>query len=48
GADLDKVEGDEISIEFFPNRPDLTSVEGIARAARAFFGFQTGLTSYSM
>jgi phenylalanyl-tRNA synthetase beta chain len=48
GADLDKVEGDEISIEFFPNRPDLTSVEGIARAARAFFGFQSGLTSYSL
>jgi phenylalanyl-tRNA synthetase beta chain len=48
GADLDKVEGDEISIEFFPNRPDLTSVEGIARAARAFFGFHTGLTTYNI
>ena len=46
GADLDKVEGDTISIEFFPNRPDLTSVEGIARASRAFFGFDTGLKKY--
>jgi len=46
GADLDKVEGDTISIEFFPNRPDLTSVEGIARASKAFFGFETGLKKY--
>jgi phenylalanyl-tRNA synthetase beta chain len=47
GADLDKVEDDEISIEFFPDRPDLASVEGIARASRAFFEFETGLKSYS-
>ncbi|MCD6165652.1 phenylalanine--tRNA ligase subunit beta, partial [bacterium] len=46
GGDLDRVEGDEISIEFFPNRPDLSSVEGIARASRAFFGFKLGLTKY--
>jgi phenylalanyl-tRNA synthetase beta chain len=48
GADLDKVEDDEISIEFFPDRPDLASVEGIARASRAFFGFQTGLKKYEI
>jgi len=46
GADFDKVEDDEISIEFFPNRPDLASVEGIARASRAFFNFETGLKKY--
>jgi len=46
GADLDKVEDDEISIEFFPDRPDLASVEGIARASRAFFNFETGLKKY--
>jgi len=48
GADLDKVEDDEISIEFFPDRPDLASVEGIARASRAFFGFKTGLKKYDL
>ncbi|UCF49426.1 MAG: phenylalanine--tRNA ligase subunit beta [Thermoplasmatales archaeon] len=48
GADLDKVEDDEISIEFFPDRPDLASVEGIARASRAFFGFETGLKKYEI
>lgn len=48
GADFDKVEGDEISIEFFPNRPDLSSVEGIVRASRAFFDFEPGLTKYDV
>lgn len=46
GADLDKVEDDTISIEFFPNRPDLASVEGIARASRTFFGYEKGLKKY--
>jgi phenylalanyl-tRNA synthetase beta chain len=46
GADFDKVEDDEVSMEFFPDRPDLVSVEGIARAARSFFGFETGLKTY--
>jgi phenylalanyl-tRNA synthetase beta chain len=48
GADLDKVEDNEISIEFFPDRPDLASVEGIARASRAFFNFKTGLKKYDV
>ena len=48
GADFDKAEGDSISIEFFPNRPDLSSVEGLARASRAFFGFKTGLQTYEL
>jgi len=46
GGDFSSVQGNELSIEFFPNRPDLTSVEGIARACRAFFGFKTGLQTY--
>jgi len=48
GADLDKVEDDLISIEFFPDRPDLLSVEGIVRASRAFFSFETGLKTYNI
>ncbi|PNX48331.1 MAG: phenylalanine--tRNA ligase subunit beta [Thermoplasmata archaeon M9B1D] len=48
GADLDGVEDDEISMEFFPDRPDLASVEGIVRASRAFFGFKTGLKKYEI
>jgi len=46
GADFDKIENDEISIEFFPNRPDLSSVEGIVRASRAFFDLKPGSTTY--
>jgi phenylalanyl-tRNA synthetase beta chain len=46
GGDFSHMSGDEINIEFFPNRPDLTSVEGIARASRGFFGFKTGLQTY--
>ena len=48
GGDFSHAEGDEINIEFFPNRPDLTSVEGIARASRAFFGYKTGLQTYPL
>jgi phenylalanyl-tRNA synthetase beta chain len=38
GADLHEFDAatGETSIEFFPNRPDLYSVEGVARALRAF------------
>jgi phenylalanyl-tRNA synthetase beta chain len=48
GADLhefDAVTG-ETSIEFFPNRPDLYSVEGVARALRAFLDIKPGLRVY--
>lgn len=48
GADVDRVEKNELSIEFFPDRPDLSSVEGIVRASRAFFGFETGLKKYDV
>lgn len=46
GGDLDKVEGDDIHIEYFPDRPDLVSVEGIARAMRAFDGIEPGARVY--
>ncbi len=40
GADLSTADAgvDELSFEFFPDRPDLYSVEGIARALRSFLG----------
>jgi phenylalanyl-tRNA synthetase beta chain len=46
GADLDKVEDDTISIEFFPDRPDLFCIEGIVRASRAFFDIKPGRAIY--
>lgn len=48
GADVERVVGDEMEIEFFPNRPDLYSVEGVARALRGFFGIEKGLQEYPM
>ncbi|MBC7081300.1 MAG: phenylalanine--tRNA ligase subunit beta [Thermoplasmatales archaeon] len=46
GLNIEKVEGDEISIEIFPDRPDMLSVEGIARSLRSFFGIERGLKKY--
>src|SRR5665647_3989412 len=46
GADVGCV-NDEIEVEFFPNRPDLFSVEGAARALRGMLGIETGLPTYT-
>ena len=48
GVGLEKVEGNKISIEVFPNRPDMFSVEGVARALRSFFGIEKGLKKYKL
>ncbi|MDI3496637.1 phenylalanine--tRNA ligase subunit beta [Archaeoglobus sp.] len=47
GCDIERVEDDHVDVEFFPNRPDLYSVEGVARALRGFLGIEKGLKSYS-
>ncbi|MFQ6107007.1 MAG: phenylalanine--tRNA ligase subunit beta [Thermoplasmata archaeon] len=46
GASLEGVDGNDISVEFFPNRPDLYSVEGVARALRGFLDLEKGLVQY--
>lgn len=46
GADPDDVKSDTWAIEFFPDRPDLYTVEGLARALRAWYGVQPGLRHY--
>ncbi len=50
GSDTgDTVPGSEdMTVEFFPNRPDMYSVEGIARAMRAFLGIEPGLRTYKV
>lgn len=50
GADMHETEGDcdDMSVEFFPDRPDLYSVEGLARAMRAFLGIRTGMQTYDV
>ncbi|MEA2054567.1 MAG: phenylalanine--tRNA ligase subunit beta [Candidatus Thermoplasmatota archaeon] len=48
GAEIDRVEDGSISVEFFPDRPDLLSVEGIARAMRSFLGIEKGMKKYGV
>ncbi len=46
GADPDEIGKNEATIEFFPDRPDLLSTEGVARAVRAFTEQKLGLVVY--
>ncbi len=48
GTDLEKVDDFEIIVEVFPNRPDLLSEEGFARALSSFIGVKTGLRKYEV
>src|SRR5213596_1577767 len=46
GAGPEGVQGDVMTFDIFPNRPDLYSVEGIARGLRGFLGLEAGLAVY--
>ncbi|MBD3259437.1 phenylalanine--tRNA ligase subunit beta [Candidatus Woesearchaeota archaeon] len=46
GTDLEKIEKNEIIVEVFPNRPDMLSEQGFARAFSSFIGAKTGLRKY--
>ncbi|MCH8329097.1 MAG: phenylalanine--tRNA ligase subunit beta [Nanoarchaeota archaeon] len=48
GTDLESVDGNEIIVEIFPNRPDMLSVQGFARAFSSFIGAKTGLRHYKV
>jgi phenylalanyl-tRNA synthetase beta chain len=46
GCDIERIEEDHVDIEFFPNRPDLYSTEGVARAIKGFLDIETGLREF--
>ncbi len=48
GCDIERVEEDHLDVEFFPNRPDLYSVEGVARALRGFLDIELGYRNYEV
>src|SRR3989344_1485839 len=48
GCPIEDENKDEVLVEVSPNRPDLLSEEGIARALLAFIGKKTGLPSYKV
>ena len=46
GADPDEINDKDAIVEFFPDRPDLLSTEGVARSIRAFTEQELGLVEY--
>ena len=48
GTDLESIEKNEIIVEIFPNRPDLLSEQGFARAFSSFIGIKKGLRHYEI
>ena len=48
GFPLEKMEGDRIFYEVFPNRPDMLSVEGFARSVRHFLGIEKAGRKYAL
>ncbi|MFO7710930.1 MAG: phenylalanine--tRNA ligase subunit beta [Candidatus Woesearchaeota archaeon] len=48
GTDLESIEGNEIVVEVFPNRPDMLSEQGFARAFSSFIGEKKGLREYKV
>ena len=48
GTDLSSVTDKEITVEIFPNRPDMLSEEGFSRALSSFLGIKKGLRKYKV
>ncbi|QGA80100.1 phenylalanine--tRNA ligase subunit beta [Candidatus Nanohalobium constans] len=48
GAHWHSIDGNVCEVETYPNRPDLLSVEGLARAYRGFFDIEKGRTEYKV
>ncbi len=48
GTDLKTINDREVIVEIFPNRPDMLSIEGFARALKAFMGLKSGLIKYKV
>lgn len=48
GSDIEDYNDEEVKVEFFPNRPDYLSVEGVARALKGFLKIEEGLPQYPL
>jgi len=48
GTPFECVEGSDLHIEIFPNRPDLFTEQGFSRALSSFLGIKTGLASFTI
>jgi phenylalanyl-tRNA synthetase beta chain len=47
-ADVERIEDEYMDVEFFPNRPDLFSVEGVSRALKQFLDIEPGLVTHEV
>ncbi|MBQ2832438.1 phenylalanine--tRNA ligase subunit beta [Methanobrevibacter sp.] len=47
-SDIEDFDDEEIKVEFFPNRPDNLSVEGVARSFKGFIGHEIGFPDYKV
>lgn len=47
GTDLERINGNDIEVEIFPDRPDMLSEQGFARALSSFLGQKTGLLEFN-
>jgi phenylalanyl-tRNA synthetase beta chain len=47
-ADVERIEEEYMDVEFFPNRPDLFSVEGVSRALKQFLDIEPGLVTHDV
>ena len=48
GSEVEREEEDQTDVQYFPNRPDLYSAEGTARALRGYLGLESGLVEYTV
>jgi phenylalanyl-tRNA synthetase beta chain len=48
GTDLERLDEKEIVVEIFPNRPDMLSMQGFARAMSAFLDIKPGLRNFAV
>jgi len=48
GFDIEEIGSDYVKVEFNPNRVDLCSYAGVARAFRGLMGWETGLPKYDV
>jgi phenylalanyl-tRNA synthetase beta chain len=48
GVELESIEEGRVQLSVDPNRPDMLSIEGFARALSGFLGFEKGYIEYAM
>jgi phenylalanyl-tRNA synthetase beta chain len=46
GCDIERILDEQVDVEFFPDRVDLYSTEGVARAVKGFLGLASGEEQY--